>query len=226
MSVSVASAGTVTINSITGVWQNSDPVAGISGLGTSQISWGVPDTTAGQSSYKFAAASTPITPTEGDDFGLGEFTHFNNPIFAPFLESVDLLVTIGFSIDGFTQTPVESLFSFMHDETTNENRLRDCKYPGSVTRCDDLVTATLNLGSTDSFLIDGTEYVFTVSGFKVNGTTFSSFLTQEKNTNTATLQARYVTKESLEVIPLPAAGWLLLGGLAGLAAMRRRAKAA
>ena len=221
MSVSVATAGTVTINSISGVWQNSDPVSGISGLGTERIRWGTNEGS-GRSSYKFDAADTPIEPTEGDDFDLGEFTHFNKPISGTLLRSVDLLVTIGFSIDGNAQTPVESLFSFTHDETPNEDDLEDCKYPGSVTRCDDLVTATLNLGSTQSFFLDGIEYVFTISGFEVGGSTLTSFLTKERADNTATLKARYVTKDSVEVIPLPAAGWLLLAGVAGLAAMRRK----
>ena len=221
VTVSAASAGTVTINSISGKWQNSDPVTGISGIGTDLIRWGT-GTGSGRSGYRFDAATTPIEPTEGVDFALGEFTHFNRPITGTSLDSVDLLVTIGFDIDGIVQTPVESLFSFTHDETPNSPALPDCKYPGSVTRCDDLVTATLNLGATESFFLDGIEYVFTISGFEVGGSTFTSFLTRENDDNTATLKARYVTKESVEVIPLPAAGWLLLGGVAGLAAMRRK----
>jgi hypothetical protein len=222
VTVSAASAGTVTINSITGVWQNTDPSSGITFVNPSEIRWGTPATSSGKSGYRFDAAGTPIEPDEGVDFSLGEFTHFNRPITGTSLDSVDLLVTIGFDIDGIVQTPVESLFSFTHDETPNSPLLKDCKYPGSVTRCDDLVTATLNLGATESFFLDGTEYVFTISGFEVGGSTFTSFLTRENDDNTATLKARYVTKESVEVIPLPAAGWLLLGGVAGLAAMRRK----
>lgn len=220
LTISAASAASLSVTSISGEWTNIVPASGITSVSPSEIRWGT-STGSGQSGYKFDAAGTPITPTEGVDFSLGEFTHFNNPITGTNLTSVDLKVTIGLDIGGTAETVI-STFSFLHDETPNSPTLENCKYPGSVTRCDDLVTATLNLSSTQSFFLGGVEYVFTVSGFEVGGTTLASFLTAENATNTAQLKAKYVTKESVEVIPLPAAGWLLLGGIAGLAAMRRK----
>ncbi|MEM8579922.1 MAG: VPLPA-CTERM sorting domain-containing protein, partial [Pseudomonadota bacterium] len=62
-------------------------------------------------------------------------------------------------------------------------------------------------------------YVLTFSGFKVGDDIFESFITQERENNEATLTAK------LEAVPLPAAGWLLVAGLGGLAAMKRRKKA-
>ncbi len=68
------------------------------------------------------------------------------------------------------------------------------------------------------------EYTFTLLGFSTDGgTTFANeFVTEEGEVNTASLYFDY----SVSVVPLPAAGWLLLAGLGGLAAVGRRRKSA
>jgi hypothetical protein len=225
--VATASAATLKINSVSGVWTNlvANPAGGtISYDGQNKIRWGNPFQQPKQSGYDFTGAAPPaLIKEEDEDFSLGEFTHLNFPITGTSLISADLLVEI--VLDGYIN-PIISTFSFLHDETTNENKIKDCKYQPSVSRCDDLVKASLNLGKTESFNIGDIEYVFTISGFEVAGTTFSQFLTEEGKSNSANLIGKFVTKESVSPVPLPAAAWMLLAGIAGLGAVARKRRSA
>jgi hypothetical protein len=231
LGASQLSAATLTINSVTGVWQNSVDAEGnpVSGEGTNAINWGV-SAGQGQSGYVFEGAAPPaLTATDEVDFTLGEFTHNNFPVFPPSLSSVDLLVTL--NVEGFGD--ITSLYEFTHTETPN--RSDPCDFAGAngqgvnANGCADQVEATLNLASSDTFTIDDVEFVFNVTGFQVGSTLFDSFLTVEGQSNNAQLVGSFVAADSLAPapVPLPASGLLLLGGL-GLAgfAGRRKAKAA
>lgn len=221
LGIGEASAATLTINSVTGKWTNINPNGGvISGDFTNKISWGqgsgasVPG-----SSYEFTGFTTPTLIASGSEFKLGEFTHQNFVISGTSLRAADLLVDI--DVDGYGI--VQSVFKFEHDETNNNvSDLSKCEYPGSVSKCDDLVRATLNIDLTEEFTIDGIDYFFTISGFKVGSTVLTEFLTEEEETNSAGLFGKLIAKEPVNTVPLPAAGWLLLGGVVGLGAVSRR----
>ncbi|WP_299846362.1 THxN family PEP-CTERM protein [uncultured Roseovarius sp.] len=226
VAATAGSAATLTINSVTGVWENANPAAGISGVGTNEISWGNPTNGNNKSRYRFdGAAPPPFIANEGSAFSLGKFTHFNNPITGTSLLSANLKVTINVAGVG----DINSTFSFAHTETPNG--ANPCANGGAqgagvnINGCADLVQATLNLASTDVFQIGGIDYVFDVSGFLNGGSLLDKFWTKEKAANMAELQGAFVTRDSV-VIPLPAAGWLLIGGLGVLGAVKRRSKKA
>ena len=224
MAATAGSAATLTINSVTGVWTNLNPAVGISGGGTNEIRWGK-SKGSGKSGYRFDGnAPPPFVANEGIAFDLGKFTHFNNPITGTDLSSADLKVTI--NVAGFGN--ITSTYSFAHWETPNgANPCANGGANGSgvnANGCADRVTATLNLGQTDVFQIGGINYVFDVSGFLNGGVLLNEFWTKEKRNNMAILQGSFVTRNSV-VIPLPAAGWLLIGSLGVLGAFKRRKKA-
>ena len=217
-----AQAASLTIDTVVGAWSNANPagtpVDNSTGPGDDTVSarWGQPTTSGGsQSGYDFSGASS-FSAVDNVDFVLGTFKHLNFPITGSALTSIQLAVAV--SVAGYA-SPIVSNFTFSHNETSNTP---SACLPGSVSVCDDVVTATLNLASSDSFSLGGTDYVFTISGFEYNGSIFDSFMTQEGMENTASLIGKFVAKDSLSAVPLPATGLLLMGGFGGLAMLRRR----
>ena len=226
-----ASAATLTITSITGLWENDVPDEGVAGEGTQEITWGEPFGQPNPSAYRFDGATTPIIDAEADtEIALGTFTHFNRPIITEdFLRTVDLEVSIG--IDGLDR-PITTVFSFEHNETDNR-LLGDFGDPDpsatcengernttgiNVNGCADRVVATRNDAASETFVIDNIIYAFDITGFRVGGETLTEFWTEEHKDNEAVLVGTF---RQIGVIPLPAAGWLLLAGLGGLAGLRR-----
>ena len=122
---------------------------------------------------------------------------------------------------------IETLFSFEHTETDNFGA---CSFGGAngqgvnINGCADNVSAVLNLGSSETFVIDGTEFVFNVTGFETGGALFESFLTVENASNSAQLVGSFVATDTIPPVPLPAGGLLLLSGF-GLLGFARRRKA-
>jgi len=214
-----AGAATLDIAAIVPTWDNIAP-GGITVDNvppTIALRWGTPSGQPNQSGYDFTAAATPIAGLAPDTaFALGEFVHLNYPITGTTLSSVDLDVDI--QIDGGPL--VSSTFAITHNETTNS---APCP-AGSVSVCDDIVTIANTLGS-QVFTIGSDTYTFSVLGFSTDGgsTIVTDFLTAENARNVATLYGKYTV--ATNVIPLPAAGWLLLAGVGGVAAVGRRRKA-
>lgn len=213
----------LTITAIDGAWQNSNPT--VAGEGTSQIRWGV-SAGFGQSGYDFNAATTDMDVDAGEMFVLGTFDHRNMPVYGPFLDKVDLAVS--FSIQGVSGA-ISSLFSFEHLETLNaQSNCDNGQRWGvgvNVNGCADRVNATLNLGKSESFEIDGVSYVMDILGFQYDGSLMTDFWTVEKRINSAQLLAMFRVLQGQEEppseVPLPASGLLLLAGVAGLALKRR-----
>ncbi|MEO9823386.1 MAG: THxN family PEP-CTERM protein [Paracoccaceae bacterium] len=218
---SPAMAASLSINSIDGVWQNATP--SVDGEGTNQIRWGAPAYDNGPSGYDFDP-SGDMTVLDETSFVLGTFTHLNFPILAPGLTNVDL--ALSFMIEGVSDA-ITTVFSFDHWETHNEASVcanGDGQRVGvnNSFGCADLVSATLNDAQSETFDIDGVTYVLDITGFQHEGELMTSFWTEENATNEAHLLGsfRVVPTE----VPLPASGMLLLGGLAGIAMVRRRRK--
>ncbi len=222
-------AGAATIGQITGIsgtWTATTPTSGVTtSLGGSQISWGSPASGSGQSSYVFGASTTPIDVESDTTFELGTFTHNNNPIYSngTILSDATLTVATTLNLGGSSQ-PIKSVFNFEHWETPNN--ASPCANPGADNSmgCADRVTFALNLAQTESFLIDGKEYVVNLTGFLINGSLASEFWTKEGISNSAILQGNIVEKAS--VVPIPAAAWLFGSALLGFFGIGYRRKLA
>lgn len=231
-----ATAASVQIDQIGAEWQNSAP-AGVSinnGGDPVTIRWGN-DQGEGQSGYDFSPRSplgftlAPDTPTV-----LGTFTHLNRPITGTSLDSVELDFSFGgsvledalgntFPVGDVTET-FGAVFDFTHDETTNTGTTAGCG--GSQTSgvpCDDIVTVAAQGGASETVQVGLTQFTFTLLGFSENGVDFSdTFITTEGLDNSRDLYFDY----SVNVVPLPAAGWLMIAGLGALGAVGRRRKKA
>lgn len=218
---SSAMAASLSLSSIDGVWENA--TSGVTGQGTSEIRWGNPYYKSGDpSGYDFDSAGD-LTVEDGTEFALGTFTHLNFPIDKPVLESVDL--SLSFMVEGVVNA-ISTVVSFAHWETANWHRV--CADGGrkgvgvNANGCADQVTATLNEGNSETFQIEGVTYALEISGFMHGGDLMSDFWTRENAENEALLIGSFRAVPS--EVPLPASGLLLLGGLAGMAMVRRRQK--
>lgn len=235
ISASCASAATLTVTGVTGSWTAAQPnnVVGMSGLGSSHMSWGIPEFQGGeQSAYGFTGQSVGHTIGEDTAFDLGTFTHFNHAIIpgetgAPSISNAQLQVVVDVKLEDGTTTSVSSTFEFDHWETLNIPETGHSCANGqanssgvNVNGCADLVTLTRNDALSETLVAGNLIYELDISGFLFNGSLLSDFWTPENATNSAVLMASFTNPPA--PIPLPAAGFLLLGSVAGLGALARR----
>ena len=154
-------------------------------------------------------------------FSLGTFTHFNNPIpsgtsITQAILTLSYSITFGDGVDEFDGI-YSSQFTFLHDETPNVGPSNGSSCgnggsgePANSPPCADKVTAFLNPGNSDSFQVGDLIYFLAIDGFTIpGGAPLTSFLTTEGLSNGAQLNGVFTTAPN--VIPLPAAGFLLLG---------------
>jgi hypothetical protein len=223
-SMTPSQAGLVSLESLTASWLDPAPTsaANVSGNGTDSASlfWGRPASRAGQSGYNFTTAATPISyevPPPTPDFVIGTWTHYNNPVFAPSLDSVRLMLSADISVDSISQGTMNFYFDFTHNETANNARL--CANGGAnrvgvnVNGCADIVDISYNTLS-DSFLVDGTLFTLNLAG----GSNY--FETVESLTNTFDVYASIVATNS--AVPEPSSLILLASGLLGIGAARKK----
>jgi hypothetical protein len=206
-----------------------------------EIRWGVPATLGGsKSGYEFDARDTEFTEQAFQAFQLGDFTHFNQPIFAPAISGVQLEIMANlqartggagdFAPLGDNNGDFLFTYDISHNETVNNADPCDSSEPDpdaavNVNGCADEVTFAVNPFS-DSFVVDGEILTLNIFGFTdSNGVTSDSFLSKERGDNTRFLAAAFEafpTPPVQEEIPLPAGVALLPLGLAGIAALRAR----
>jgi hypothetical protein len=192
--------------------------------------WGSPATGSGQSGYDFAVAAGGVSvdvPPNSSPFALGTFTHINQPIFAGTgsLQSATLALDAAIEIAGIMQGVLTFNFDFLHNETPNS--ADPCADGGALgvgvndNGCADIVTVTASSLS-ETFIVDGLRYTLSVLGFSQDGgaTISNSFTTRESALNPASLYGSVSVSE----VPIPGALPLLLSGMAGFAAMKRRRK--
>ncbi|MFE1744049.1 THxN family PEP-CTERM protein [Coleofasciculus sp. H7-2] len=170
----------------------------LNGVGTNQISWGIPYNTQGfQSGYRFDSSGTTYLPFNGSYFALGAFTHYNYPISGYSIRSANLKLTL--NING---TNVEFNFLFSHNETQNEGVNGVCPVtPGYAPPCPDVI-AIANVQSQESVMINGKQYVLYILGFLQNGQIVNQFITFENQLNSAQLFGQLVEAQSPVARPI------------------------
>lgn len=198
----------VDITNISGIWTSTTGGQNVTGVGTNQINWGgSSQTTAQKSGYNFTPSPNLFDIQPGTDFVLGTFTHINKVIPSSRDAITQAVLSVTLSIPNVINNLTLS-YLFHHNETPN---LAGHCPAGSVSVCDDIVTATSNPVVTKDFTLNGQLYTLTIKGFEVNGQTFTQFLTQENMNNTALL----IADLTLVNVPEPAT-YLVLGSTLGL----------
>lgn len=234
-----AASVTIAVTNITGVFSSVMGGSFVGGEGTNIITWGR-DPMAAQtpSSYEFHAATTPFdvtSPAPGSMlFDLGFFLHNNFPIIGGTGitgATLDFTYTVEVPKGGASVTRTSTAI-FSHLETRNAaNPCADTGeppfVPGTIDEngCADVVTIiSLALAAPETFTVGSFRVTLTDLGFTTGFNEAGVWLTRERASNESLIQARM----DVNVIPLPAAGWMLLTALGGLgvAAHRRRRNAA
>lgn len=213
-------ASPIEITDVTGTWLKANSgSSAVAGIGSDTIKWGNsnPDY---QSGYGFKGSAAPaFDAPEGEEFTLGEFTHFNYPIGGAPLTSAELKVTTQVNIDGVSRM-LESVFQFNHWETVNTPAKGEACGNGesrdsAINRygCADRVTFALNRSSSMSYAIGPKEYYLDVTGFFHDGELAHEVWTQERSTSTSLLSG-IIRSRALEV-PEPSSIALVALGLLG-----------
>jgi hypothetical protein len=236
-----SNAATITVDGIGATW-GSVVTAGnnslVIGTGTSELRWGKPVGGA-KSGYGFVGQPSAGYDVE-QEFKLGTFTHYNNPIEAgTSIKETTLSLAINLTIEGAKKS-VSSAFKFLHNETPNLKSGSTCANGGSfgtgvnVKGCADQVTIKTFLSLLEEFQVGNAIYTMQITGFLLNGVTVTDFWTKEEAANSADLMAKFTKVRDLPPpppppvpatpvpVPLPASGLLFLAGLAGLAMTKRR----
>ncbi|MDY7022573.1 MAG: choice-of-anchor K domain-containing protein [Cyanobacteriota bacterium] len=177
--------------SCVGIWLNVvEELAGsayLTGVGTNQISWGIPVGQGGKSCYYFEGVTQTSISLDGSSFTLGTLTHYNYPITGYSIRSATLQLTVKLN-----QVDVNFSFQFNHNEVANNGINGTCPLtPGFAPPCPDIVSIS-NCYSQELVTINERQYALCVVGFIQNNQIESQFITCENQVNVAQLVCQLV----------------------------------
>ena len=184
VSVSVCESADSELGYTSGIWVDADVT--VSGLYTNEIRWGGSVSHGRQSGYRFDGTGNQSLYFNVP-FLVGNFTHFNWPIYSPWLTWADLKVTLNFTDPLISPDPTFT-FKFNHEETPNRPYCWQCDYtPCEEPPCPDKVTFP-SVYPEESFRIGDKLYTLKIVGFEwPDGTLVDYFITQEEKINIAYL---------------------------------------
>lgn len=235
---SPANAATITFDNIVATWWDVQGGTSVSfsgnGTGSAMVTWGTA-TEGSQSGYSFTSMPGPMSvvlqPGTESDLAIGTFTHFNQPIVGTSITGVRLTISGDVRLDGNPLGNYLFVHDFVHFETPNGGAL--CADGGSnhegvnVNGCADSVSLNHDIVS-NSFQIGSDLYTVDIRSFELIDTAKApSFWTTEGAASEAFVIARVslsreATSENIEAIPEPGSAALVLIGVAGALAARRR----
>ncbi len=203
------------LNSASAQWTSVITGTFVMGLNTEEIRWGEPfpgGFPGTQSGFRFDVSATPVAVFTGTPFALGEFTHFNHPVFIPTASGATLELDLEIS-NGNTQMETFS-FDFLIDETPNV-ALANCDPAKQVSNvpCDDIITFVNPMADT-IVTIDGVDFQLELLGFGPTANNLQTmFTTVENMDNMATLWAELTAVSVIggEIIPIESASLILAG---------------
>ena len=190
----MAAEETVALSS-SGVWVSTNGGSGVTGTGTNEVRWGSiapPYNT--KSGMRFDGQSASFTT--GQEFCLGQLTHFNWPI-TNAASGAKLRVSLHFATPSISPDPTFD-FDIAIDETTNPSTtcaLSSCEYsPCATIPCPDRVSWSNSIPS-QTFTIGSDTYTLQMVGFKdscPSGNLVTKLVTQETMDNKAYLVGKIV----------------------------------
>jgi hypothetical protein len=182
-----------------------------------------------QSGYIFEGLSN-FTTTQSA-FTFGQFTHRNGAVWtsSATLDKVEFELAIVGKVEGESFSVAKKFF-IDHNETINP--AQTCA-AGGTQPCQDSVNFGSSLAESLIFVVGNMQYTLTLEGLVtgLDGSIITSFFTPEYGQSSATFRAR-IDAQPINptppppVIPLPAAGWLLIAGVGGLMVAARRKRSA
>lgn len=191
------------------------------GDGFNQARWGEPGTsaTSGRSGLGFQGLAPLSGIAINTAFQIGELRHYNWTLrLGTGASSSQLDLSAALEIDGVGSpgSPYNFTTALTIDETPNSE---PCAYP-SATPCSDRITFE-QVGTSDTFTIDGVEYTFQVIGFgPTPDALIDEFISKEGGDSTTPLWARIT--QATHPVSEPGSFVLLTAVLGMLAGIRRR----
>jgi|GEM_PF-2791063 len=125
-----------------------------------EVRWGDPASNSQKSGLRFDGYSEISVPI-GENFCIGELTHFNYPIYPNAATQATLSVTLQFVDPAITST---FSFDLGIDETLNVGSCGDCSYEPCESPCPDRISI-LNVPGPQTFSVNGKSYTIEILGF-------------------------------------------------------------
>lgn len=215
-------AAEVTIDSVHGRWVATEPAnaAGLEGLNTSTLKWGIPVSDEAERllammaaamlgqkmppeatgrpvpkcAFEFEAAPVRAPQALGSRFLVGRFAHTNVPtddLSLNKFQAARLEIRVELTVKDKGRAVSDSLTSVFDVELLETQNEGPCPGPTDANGCYDQVAFRLNKARSEGLSIDGVDYVFTLTGFLIGGRSAEVFWTREFARSEAQIEASF-----------------------------------